>query len=216
VEFKLDEDGELLIKGHGVISSYYNNAEATRESVTSDGWFRTGDIAEMDDNGYIRILDRKKLLIVLDSGKKISQARLEALCITSPLIDQVAIVGQDREYISALIVPNYEFILRVLRSHGIPFDESQVVYENVNDISTCVEVGSDIMQNDLVRLAMQDQIDMINSNLREYEAIKAFRMLRHRFCEEQGELSHANKLKMKTILERYQDIIDDMYKVQAN
>lgn len=216
VEFRQNEDGELLIKGLGVIDSYYNNIEATRESVTSDGWFKTGDIAEMDDNGYIRIVDRKKLLIVLDNGKKISQARLEALCGTSPLIDQVAIVGQDREYISALIVPNYDFILRVLRSHGIPFDESQVVYQDINDISTCVEVGMDIMQNDLVRLAMQDQIDMINSKLREYETIKTFRLMRHRFCEEDGELSHANKLKMKTILEKYQDVIEDMYRMQAN
>ncbi len=212
VEFEQDDDGELLLKGVGVISSFYLNEEATNECFTPDGWFRTGDIVEMNEEGFIRVVDRKKLLIVLDNGKNISQARLEALCGTSALIDQVAIVGQDREYISALIVPNFDFILRVLTSHGIPFDDSQCVFEEVDGVSTCVEVGEDIMSNDLVLVAMQDQIDMINNKLRDYEAIKRFRLLKRRFSEINGEVGPVNKLRMKVILERYADIIDELYK----
>lgn len=212
VEFKLDDDNELLIKGAAVISSYYLNEEATAESFTQDGWFRTGDIVEMNEDGFIRVVDRKKLLIVLDNGKNISQARLEALCGTSALIDQVAIVGQDREYISALIVPNFDFILRVLTSHGIPFDDSQCVFEEIDGVCTCIEVGEDIITNDLVLVAMQDQLDMINSKLREYEAIKCFRLLKRRFSEESEELGHLDKLRMKVILEKYADLIEDMYR----
>jgi len=212
VEFRLDDDNELLMKGVGVITSYYFNEESTRESFTPDGWFRTGDIVEINEDGYIRMVDRKKLLIVLDNGKNISQARLEALCGTSALIDQVAIVGQDREYISALIVPNFDFILRVLTSHGIPFDDTQCVFEEIEGLSTCVEVGEDIISNDLVLVAMQDQIDMINSKLRDYETIKCFRMLRRRFSQENQELGHLNKLRMKVILEKYADLIEDMYR----
>lgn len=212
VEFETAEDGELLIKGAGIITSYYYNEEATQEAFTADGWFKTGDIVEMNDEGYIRMVDRKKLLIVLDNGKNISETRLEALCGTSALIDQVAIVGQDREYVSALIVPNFDFILRVLTSHGIPFDESQVVYEEIDGVNVCAEVGEDIINNDLVVVAMQDQLDMINSKLRDYEAIKSFRLLRRRLSEENGEVSHLNKLRMKVILEKYADLIEEMYK----
>jgi len=212
VEFKLDDDNELLMKGAAVITSYYLNEEATAESFTHDGWFRTGDIIEMNEDGFMRVVDRKKLLIVLDNGKNISQARLEALCGTSALIDQVAIVGQDREYVSALIVPNFDFILRVLTSHGIPFDESQCVFEEIEGVSTCIEVGEDIITNDLVLVAMQDQIDMINSKLRDYEAIKCFRLLKRRFSEESEELGHLDKLRMKVILEKYAGLIEDMYR----
>ena len=150
-------------------------------------------------------------MIVLDDGKNVAQARIEALCATSELIDQVAIVGQDREYIGALIVPNFDFIIRVLRNHGIPYDKSKLQYADVDGIYRCVEVGDDIINNDFVQMAMQDQIDMINSKLKSYESIQAFRLLNSRFNEEGGEITPSQKTRIKVILDKYEDQIEEMY-----
>jgi long-chain acyl-CoA synthetase len=211
VEFRQEEDGELLIRGQGIIKQYFRNQDADAEAFTSDGWFKTGDIVEIDDDGYMRLVDRKKLMIVLDNGKNVAQAHIEALCSSSGLIDQVAIVGQDKEYISALIVPNYDFIIRVLRNHGIPYDECQLQYTEIDGIYRCVEVGDDIINNDFVKMAMQDQIDMINTKLKNYESIRAFRLLNRRFSEEGGEITPSQKTRIKVILEKYKDLIDEMY-----
>ncbi len=211
VEFKQAEDGELLIRGQGIIKQYFRNKDADIEAIASADWFKTGDIVEIDDNGYIRLVDRKKLMIVLDDGKNVAQARIEALCATSELIDQVAIVGQDREYIGALIVPNFDFIIRVLRNHGIPYDKSKLQYADVDGIYRCVEVGDDIINNDFVQMAMQDQIDMINSKLKSYESIQAFRLLNSRFNEEGGEITPSQKTRIKVILDKYEDQIEEMY-----
>ncbi|HHV16606.1 MAG TPA: AMP-binding protein, partial [Gelria sp.] len=211
VEFRQEEDGELLIRGQGIIKQYFRNKNADTEAITSDGWFKTGDIVEIDDDGYMRLVDRKKLMIVLDNGKNVAQARIEALCANSELIDQVAIVGQDKEYIGALIVPNFNFIIRVLRNHGIPFDKSQLHYAEVDGVYRCIEVGDDIINNDFVKMAMQDQIDMINAKLKSYESIRTFRLLNRRFSEEDGEITPSQKTRIKVILEKYQDLIDDMY-----
>ena len=211
VEFRQEEDGELLIRGKGIIKQYFCNKDADALAFTPDGWFKTGDIVEIDDDGYMRLIDRKKLMIVLDNGKNVAQARIEALCANSGLIDQVAIVGQDKEYIGALIVPNFDFIIQVLQNHGIPYDESQLQYAEVDGIHRCVEVGDDIINNDFVKMAMQDQIDMINAKLKNYESIRAFRLLSHRFSEEGGEITPSQKTRIKVILEKYKDLIDEMY-----
>ena len=211
VEFRQEEDGELLIRGQGIIKQYFRNKDADAGAFTPDGWFKTGDIVEIDDDGYMRIVDRKKLMIVLDNGKNVAQARIEALCANSGLIDQVAIVGQDKEYIGALIVPNFDFIIRVLRNHGIPYDECGLQYAEVDGIYRCVEIGDDIINNDFVKMAMQDQIDMINAKLKNYESIRAFRLLNHRFSEEDGEITPSQKTRIQVILDKYKDLIDQMY-----
>ena len=97
------------MRGNGIITEYYKDEEATRESFTSDGWFKSGDIAEMDSRGYIRIVDRKKSIIVLDTGKNVAQENWVSNA-NGPLLDQVVILGEDRKFISALIVPNYAVI----------------------------------------------------------------------------------------------------------
>lgn len=211
VEYKLDEDGELLLRGPGIIKQYFRNKNADAEAFTSDGWFRTGDIVEIDDDGYMRMLDRKKLMIVLDNGKNVAQAPIEALCATSRLIDQVVIVGQDKEYIGALIVPNFDYIIQVLRNHGIPFDESQLQYDEIDGIHRCIEVGDDILNNNFVKTVIQDQIDMINAKLKGYESIRAFRLLNRRFSEKGGELTPSKKTRVKVVLDRYANLINDMY-----
>lgn len=210
-EFKLDEDGELLIRGNGVITEYYKDEQATRESFTEDGWFRTGDIAEMDKRGYIRIVDRKKSIIVLDTGKNVAQARIESLCSLSPLLDQVVVLGQNRKYIAALIVPNYEVILHALRSQSIPFDESQLEYGEVNGLRVCVKVGEDIINNPMVVAQIQKEIDKVNEKLDDFETIKKFKILSRRLSEEAGEITPSSKIRIKVIMERYADVIESLY-----
>lgn len=211
VEFHVEDDGELLIRGHGIVTEYYKNEEATRESFTEDGWFRTGDIVEEDARGYIRVVDRKKAIIVLDTGKNVAQARLEAICDKCGLLDQTVIIGQDRKYITALFAPNFDVIINALRSQSIPFDESKLKYEMVNGINICVEVGEDIISNPLLMDLIKGEVAKVNAQLEDYETIKKFKLLSRRLSEEAGEITPSQKVKMKAVLPKYKDIIEEMY-----
>lgn len=212
VEFKLDEDGELLMRGNGIITEYYKDEEATRESFTSDGWFKSGDIAEMDSRGYIRIVDRKKSIIVLDTGKNVAQAKIEGVCTNSPLLDQVVILGEDRKFISALIVPNYAVILQMMQSRSVPFDESKVEYGEVNGLYMCTAVGEDIIEHPEVIKAIQNEINKVNEKLDDFETIKKFKLLPRRLSEEAGELTPSSKVKMRVVVDHFADEIESIYK----
>ncbi|HQE24362.1 MAG TPA: hypothetical protein PLM20_10735, partial [Syntrophomonadaceae bacterium] len=149
--------------------------------------------------------------IVLDTGKNVAQARIESLCSLSPLLDQVVVLGQDRKYISALIVPNFEVILHVFRSQSLPFDESQLEYGEVNGMRICVKVGEDIINNPMVVAQIQKEIDKVNEKLDDFETIKKFKLLNRRLSEEAGEVTPSAKIKTKVVMERYADIIESMY-----
>lgn len=211
-ELKLAEDGEILMRARGVITEYYKNEAANRESFTEDGWFKTGDIGEFDEVGNLRIIDRKKTLIILDTGKNVASARIEGLCSMSGLIDQIAVLGQDRKFISALIVPNFDVLLNVMSSRGVPYDESKIKYGEMSGMTTCIEVGREIVESEAVIKAVQNEVDKVNAQLEDYEQIKAFRLLNKKFTEDSGELTPSQKVKMKVVNERYADIIDDIYK----
>lgn len=212
IEILLDDDGEVLMRGHGIITSYYKNDEANKESFTEDGWFRSGDIGELSDDGYLRIVDRKKSLIILDTGENVAVNKIDGLCGNTALLDQSVILGQDKKYIAAMIVPNFEAICNGLRSEGIPFDESQVKYEtDINGMRVCMEVGTDVVNNEYVLKAIQADIDKVNQQLESYEEIKAFKLLNRRLNEEAGELTPTGKNKMKYISEKYKDIINSLY-----
>ncbi|MEA1960664.1 MAG: AMP-binding protein [Bacillota bacterium] len=211
VEFHIEDDGELLIRGHGIITEYYKNEEATRESFTEDGWFRTGDIVEEDARGYIRVVDRKKAIIVLDTGKNVAQARVEALCDKCGLLDQAVIIGQDRKYIAALLVPNFEVIINVMRGQSIPFDESKLKYGMVNGMNICVEVGEDIITNPILMDLIKGEVAKVNEQLEDYETIKKFKLLSRRLSEEAGEITPSQKMKMKVVLTKYKDLVEEIY-----
>ena len=118
VEIKIADDGEILAKGPNIMKGYYKNDEATAKSIDSEGWFCTGDIGEFDDDGFLKITDRKKSLIVTSGGKNIAPAPLENALITSIYIEQVVAVGDKRNFISALITPNFEALEGYLKSKG--------------------------------------------------------------------------------------------------
>lgn len=211
VEVRLDEDGEILLKGNGIISQYYKNPEADAVSFTEDGFFRTGDIGEMSPDGYLRVVDRKKSLIILDTGKNVPVSKIEALCDNQALINQIVVSGQDQKYITALVVPSFDLILYRLKAAGILYDESQLGYGTVNGMPTCIRVGDDVIKHPMVVQVIQDAIDQVNAQLEKHEAIKKFTILNHSLTEAAGEVTASQKIKMKVVQAKYQQEIASLY-----
>ncbi|MGE5544009.1 MAG: long-chain fatty acid--CoA ligase, partial [Bacillota bacterium] len=201
----------LLLRGNGIITEYYKNDKATRESFTEDGFFRTGDIAEISHTGYIRIVDRKKSILVLDTGKNVPISRIESLCDSQGLIEQIVVVGQDRKYVAALVVPNYDAILAILKQSAVPYDESKIKTGLLNGMPATVEVGEDVINHELAYSAIQAAIDKVNERVEKHETIKRFKLLPRRFTEENGEITASMKLKLKVIAEKYKEEIDSLY-----
>lgn len=211
MEMKLDpEDNELLVRGDSVIKGYLNNPEDTAISFTPDGWFRTGDIGQVDHE-FMRIIDRKKAIIVLDTGKNVSPAYIEMKFTNNPYVEQILVIGDNRKYISALIVPMYDSIINIFREKGIPFDESKLVYATVNGMNTCVEVGEDLAYHPELYTMVDGAIKKINADLAEFETIKRFKIIPRKFTEERGELTPTLKIKNRIVFANYAKEIEALY-----
>ena len=192
-EAKLAEDGELLVRGAQLMRGYYKNEEADREAIT-DGWFKTGDIARIDDEGFIYIVDRKKELIVTAGGKNIAPQPLEGELRLSKYIEQAIIIGDRRPYLVAILTPNLERLFDLSRELDIHFID---MHELVNN-PRIVEI-------------YQGVIDRINANLPSYSTIKNFAVLAGDFTIADGELTSTLKLKRRVITKRYKDMIEELY-----
>ena len=119
VDIEIADDGEILAKGPNIMTGYFNNDEATREAIDSDGWFHTGDIGHIDDDGFLFITDRKKNILVTSGGKNVAPAPIENALVTSPFIEQSVVIGDNRNFISALIVPAFEAVEKELSAQGV-------------------------------------------------------------------------------------------------
>lgn len=194
VEAELDEDGELLIRGGNVMEGYYRDPERTAETVDEDGWLRTGDIAEVDDRGWYRIVDRKKELIITSSGKNISPSNVEALLKMDPLVGQAIAVGDNRNYLTALIVLDAEVAPGWAAQHGIE-DTS------IGGLSDHPDVVAEVRRG----------IEDANAQLARIEQIKRFTILPDEWTAESGELTPTQKMKRRVVHDRYADAIDGMY-----
>ena len=194
VEERIDEDGEILVKGPQVMKGYWNNEEATKEVFTPDGFFRTGDIGFIDEESYLTITDRKKELIITSGGKNIPPQPIENEFNTDPYIEQVAVVGDGRKYISALIVPEFEALSRWAKEQGIEFKDY-----------------TELVRHPKVVELVQQRVDLVNQRLAKYEQIKKFVIIDHPFTEEGGELTPTQKKKRRVIEAKYKDLIDSMY-----
>jgi long-chain acyl-CoA synthetase len=180
VELKIADDGEILVKGPGNMRGYHNKPEATAE-VMKDGWFYTGDIGEIDSDGFLKITDRKKSLFKTAGGKYIAPQQLEHALLSDPLIARSVIVGEGRPYVTALIVPDWD----AARKQG--------------------------MDEVAVRARIQQTVDHVNAHLGQWETIKYFTLLPHDFSEAAGELSLKQDVKRKVVAEHFQDQIEAMY-----
>jgi long-chain acyl-CoA synthetase len=195
VQIKLDSDGEVLIKSDVVMPGYRNLPEKTRETFTDDGWLRTGDIGELDEDGYLKIVDRKKELIISAGGKNMSPANIEAALKTaSPLIGQACCIGDGRPYNTALIVLDPDFAPAWAATQGIAAGEL-----------------AQLAHDERVRAAVQEGVDTANEKLARVEQIKKFTIVEGDWLPSGDELTPTMKLKRKPIAEKYAGPIDAMY-----
>ncbi len=194
VEVKIAEDGELCAKGPSIMKSYWNLPEKTSEVFDEDGFFLTGDIAEIDDEGFIRITDRKKDIIVNAGGKNIAPQPIENQIKRSVFVDNVVLIGDKKPFVIALISPNEEELLPWAKSQGI---EGSTVHELAN-------------HEDIV--ALYDKvINETNDGLARYEQIKKFAVLPLMLSIESGHLTPTMKVKRRVVEQDHQDLIDGMY-----
>jgi len=194
LQTKLAEDGELLIKGPTVTKGYRNAPDKTAEAFTEDGWFHTGDIVEFDEDGYMRLVDRKKELIINAAGKNMSPANIESVLKGgSPLIGQVAVIGDRRRYNVALIVID---------------PDAAVAFANANGIEPTVAA---VAADDRARQAIAAGVEAANQKLSRVEQIKKFEILADEWQPGGDELTPTMKLKRKPIDEKYADVIEALY-----
>jgi long-subunit acyl-CoA synthetase (AMP-forming) len=195
IEIKLADDGEVLVKGDSVMPGYRNMPEKTAETIDEDGWLATGDIGELDEDGYLKIVDRKKELIINAAGKNMSPANIEAkLKSSSPLIGQAIAIGDRRPYNVALITLDPDFAPGWAKKHGVEG-------ESLADLSATQEVIA----------AVQDGVDEANAKLSRVEQIKKFKLLDTDWAPGGDELTPTMKLKRKPIADKYSDEIQALY-----
>jgi long-subunit acyl-CoA synthetase (AMP-forming) len=194
-EIKLAEDGEVLVRGPGVMSGYRNQPEKTAETIDPDGWLATGDIGQIDEDGYLKIVDRKKELIINAAGKNMSPANIEAtLKTSSPLIGQACAIGDARPYNTALIVLDADFAPAWAAKQGIE--------------DTSLEA---LASDEQIRAAIQEAMDAANAQLSRVEQIKKFTIVPGDWLPGGDELTPTMKLKRKPIDAKYASQIGSMY-----
>jgi long-chain acyl-CoA synthetase len=193
-EIKLAEDGEILIKGPGVMRGYHNLPEQTAEVLTPDGWMRTGDIGEIED-GFVRITDRKKDLIKTSGGKYVApqliEGQFKAIC---PYAAQLIVHGDSRNYVSALVTLDPEAIVGWAEQNGLGGRSY-----------------TEVVTSDAARAMVQGYIDQLNANLNRWETIKKFAILPRDLTVEEGELTPSLKLKRRHVEKKYSDVLDGLY-----
>ena len=193
-EVKVLEDGELCIKGKHVASGYYKLEEETKETFDNDGWLHTGDLAEIDENGYVKIVGRKKEIIITSGGKNIAPVEIEDYVKPHTLVGQICVVGDGKKFLSALIVLDGD-------GGAEKWAEENGVEYNISDMS----------KNSKVVDAIQEQIDEANSKVARVQQIKKFTLLENEWTDSSGELTPTLKLKRNVIAERYKNEIESMY-----
>lgn len=195
VQVRIAADGEIEVFGPNVMLGYYKKPEATREAFTEDGWFKTGDIGELDSEGYLKVTDRKKELFKTSGGKYIAPAPIEQRIKGSMYVNQVVVIGNERKFPAALIVPNFDALRNYAKSHGI-----------------VARTNAELCQNEKILEFLQSEVDSLTSDLSKYERIKKIALLENEFTIEGGELTPTLKIKRRVIDEKYRNVIEQIYR----
>ena len=194
VNIKIADDGEILAKGPNIMTKYYRNEEATREVFDNDGWFHTGDIGIIDEDGFLKITDRKKSLIVTSGGKNIAPAPIELKLATSSFIEQVHVIGDKRNFLTALIVPNFDSLTSFLKNNGSDLKDPNALVDHP----------------DVIEL-FNSEVDIAMSEFSNYEKIKKFTLLTEPFSIEKGEMTPKMSIVKKVVEQNYSELINKMY-----
>jgi long-chain acyl-CoA synthetase len=191
-EVRIADDGEILVRGPNVFQGYYKNEEATRETIV-DGWLHTGDIGEMDPDGYIKITGRKKDIIITAGGKNITPANLEAEIKQHPLVSQCVVVGDRRPYLVALVTLDPEEAGKFAQEHGLP-DDPDALAENAE-----------------IRSELEAHVEKVNEKFARVEQVKKIEILPRDLSQEGGELTPTMKVKRAVVASKYEDRIEKLY-----
>ncbi|HET7521716.1 MAG TPA: long-chain fatty acid--CoA ligase [Bacillales bacterium] len=197
LDVRIAPDGEVLVKGPSVMKGYYKNKEATEKDIV-DGWFHTGDIGEFDEEGYLRIIDRKKRLLVLSTGKNVAPQPIESAINESKYIEQSAVIGDNRKYIIVLVSPDFENLLPWARKQNIQFQSKADVCRNLEVLSM-----------------LQGEVQRLTQSFASYEQPKKVIVVGEEWTVEGGELTPTLKVKMKKINEKYSRVIEEVYAQEA-
>ena len=191
---KIAEDGEVLCQGPNVMLGYWRNEQATREAIDADGYFHTGDIGSLDERGRLRITDRKKELIVTSGGKKIAPQPIENALKTDKYISQAVLIGDQRNFITALIVPNFDSLERWAAHKKLHYAHHR-----------------ELTQMPIVMAKLMNRIEKVNATLSGYERIKKIAIIHHEMTVETGELTPSLKIKRRVVNEMYGGLIETLY-----
>ena len=193
VEVKISDEGEVLLKGKTITRGYYNRPDLNDMTFTKDGYFRTGDCGYIR-NGELFLTDRIKDLFKTSNGKYIAPQMIESRLLVDKYIDQIAIIADQRKFVSALIIPEYRLLEEYARQKGIPFESRE-----------------DLCANEQIHSMMWERIETLQQQLAHYEQVKRFTLIAHHFSMENGELTNTLKLKRRVINENYKEEIEKMY-----
>jgi len=196
VEVKIAEDGEILTRGPHVMLGYFKKEAETKEAIDDEKWFHTGDIGFIDDQGFLAITDRKKNILVTSGGKNIAPQPIENKLVTCKYIEQAMVIGDQRKFCSAVIVPAFEVIEKWAK-------ENNIAFANTKELSELPQV------KDMIR----EDVESVNKDLASYETIKEFVLADAPFSLETGELTPSLKVKRKIVIEKFKDKIEAMYQM---
>ena len=193
------ETGELLIKGPNVTDGYWNMPDATERAFTDDGYFRTGDIVTKRPDDYLTFHERSKQMLVLRTGKNVAPAPIEDAFVDSQIVEQVMVVGDDRKYVGALVVPNLDAVREWAARSDVELPEDPQA----------------VCQHDAVRERIETEVDRINEQFEPHEQIGEFRLVPTEFTEENGLMTPTLKKRRSTIQERFEALIEDIYEADS-
>jgi long-chain acyl-CoA synthetase len=194
IKMKVESDGEILYRGKCVMKGYFKDPESTAEALDQDGWLHTGDVGEIDADGFLRITDRKKELIITSGGKNIAPQRIERILRTSRFVSQAMAYGDHKKYVAALVTLNREHIEPWAKEQGITYSslEELAAHPKVKDLITT-------------------EVNAKNAELASFESVKKVTIVPQDFSVAAGELTPTLKLKRKVLTEKYRQLIEQMY-----
>ena len=194
VEIRIGAENEIQARGSGIMKGYFNKPEETKTVFTEDGWFKTGDAGNIDDQGNLTITERIKDLLKTSNGKYIAPQQVENILSNNNYIQQVMVVAEGRQFVSALIVPNFEFLKGELSKMNIPFTS-----------------WNEIVKNEAVNKLYKTKIEEFQTSLASFEKVKKFILMPAEFEIGSGEITPTLKIKRKVVSEKYKDLIEQMY-----